>query len=105
MKVIRFVMTVVLAMSLNTAAFSQDIANSRKLTKRIAPSYPELAKKMGVAGSVKLQIAVAASGKVKEVKIMGGHPLLAQAAAQTAHNWQFEPGAESTEQVTVNFTR
>lgn len=107
MKVIRFVLTAALAMSLATAAFSQDIANaeSRKLTKRVAPNYPELAKRMGVAGAVKLEIAVAADGKVKDVKVLGGHPVLAQAAAQSAHNWQFEPGRESTEQVTVNFTR
>ena len=107
MKVLRIFVAAVLALSLTSAAFSQSIAansDHRKITKRVTPAYPELAKRMGVSGSVKLELTVAPSGKVTEVKILGGHPVLATSAQQVAQMWQFEPGAESTEQVTINFT-
>ena len=107
MKVIRIFVAAVLALSLTTVAFSQNIASSsdtRKIVRKTAPAYPELAKRMGVSGAVKLELTVSASGKVTDVKILGGHPVLASSAQQSAHNWQFEPGQQSTEQITVNFT-
>jgi TonB family protein len=107
-KVNRIFVVAVLALSLTSIGFSQSIASStndhRKVVKRIAPAYPELAKRMGVSGAVKLELTVAPSGKVTDVRILGGHPVLASSAQQSAHGWMFEPGAESTEQVTVNFT-
>jgi TonB family protein len=106
-KVNRIFVAAILALSLSAVAFSQNVASStdhRKVTKRLAPTYPELAKRMGVSGAVKLELTVAPSGKVVEVKVLGGHPVLASSAQQVAQSWQFEPGAASTEQVTVNFT-
>jgi len=106
-KVSRLFVTAVLALSLTTVSFSQSIASSsdtRKITKRVSPAYPELAKRMGVSGAVKLEVSVAASGKVTDVKVLGGHPILAASAQQVAHNWMFEPGAASTEQIVINFT-
>ncbi|HUS19234.1 MAG TPA: energy transducer TonB [Terriglobales bacterium] len=108
MKVTRILLALTLTLSLSSIAFTQNVASGadhRKITKRTTPIYPELAKRMGVSGSVKLELAVASSGKVKEVKIIGGHPVLALSAKETAENWQFEAGAESTELVIINFTR
>jgi TonB family protein len=107
-KVNRIIVSAVLVLSLTSIALTQDVASTddkRKVVKRTAPAYPELAKRMGVSGSVKLELAVAANGKVKQVKVVGGHPVLALSAKETAQNWQFEPGAESTELVTFNFNR
>lgn len=108
MKVNPILTAAILALSLSSVAFTQNVASShsdhRKVTKRMAPVYPELAKRMGVSGAVKLELTVAASGKVLDVKILGGHPVLANSAQQVAQGWQFEPGTQSTEQVTVNFT-
>jgi TonB family protein len=107
-KVTRILLAATLALSLSSIALTQTVASTtdhRKITQRPSPVYPELAKRMGVSGSVKLELTVSASGKVKEVKIVGGHPVLAMSAKQTAEKWQFEPGAESNEIITVNFTR
>jgi len=106
-KVIRIFVAAVLAVSLTSAAFSQNIASStdtRKLVRKVAPAYPDLAKRMGVSGSVKLELTVSPSGKVTDVKILGGHPVLASSAQQSVHGWQYEPGPQTTEQVTINFT-
>jgi TonB family protein len=107
-KVKRIIVSAILVLSLTSIAFTQDVASNddkRKVVKRTAPAYPELAKRMGVSGSVRLELAVAANGKVKDVKVIGGHPVLALSAKETAEKWQFEPGAESTEMVTFNFNR
>lgn len=107
MKVIRIIVATVLALSLTAVAFSQNIASSsdtRKIVRKTAPAYPELAKRLGVSGAVKLELTVAPNGKVTDVKVVGGHPVLASSAQQTAHNWLFEPGPQSTEQVIINFT-
>jgi TonB family protein len=106
MKVSRILLAAILSLTLAGVATSQSVSTSdqRKVTKRMAPAYPELAKRMGVSGAVKLEVSVTASGKVKDVRVVGGHPVLANSAMQMVHGWQFEPGAESTEQITVNFT-
>lgn len=69
---------------------------SRKIKSKVQPNYPELAKRMNISGTVKLQIVVATSGTVKNSKIVGGHPLLANAAMDAVKKWRFEPASEET---------
>ncbi len=59
--------------------------------------YPELAHKMNISGTVKIEVTVAPNGSVKEAHVVGGHPVLATAALDAAKKWRFEPAAgEST---------
>lgn len=69
---------------------------ARKVKSRVQPNYPDLAKRMSISGSVKLQVVVAPNGSVKSTKIVGGHPLLANAASDALKKWRFEPGPEET---------
>jgi len=90
---------IILALSSSLVASS-----GRKVIKKDQPSYPAIAKQMHLAGTVKLEATVASSGKVKEVKVVGGHPLLSEAAASAAKNWQYEPAtSETVEEISVNF--
>lgn len=75
----------------------------RKLKTRVNPQYPELARKMNVSGSVRLELFVAANGQVKSVKPLGGHPLLIDAAESAVKQWKYEPGTEGTEVVEIRF--
>jgi TonB family protein len=53
---------------------------------------------MGITGNVKLQLVVAANGEVKETKVIGGHPILVNAAVDAVKKWRFETAsAETTE--------
>jgi TonB family protein len=66
--------------------------------------YPDLARKMNITGTVKIQVVVAPNGTVKDAKIVGGHPLLAGAALEAVRKWRFEPAAvESTGVVDFKF--
>lgn len=71
----------------------------RKATVRIAPLYPELAKRMNVSGTVRLEVTIAPDGKVKSVKPIGGHPVLVGAADEAVKKWKFEPASSATTEV------
>jgi TonB family protein len=68
----------------------------RKVKTRVAPMYPELARKMNVSGVVKVQVTIAANGTVKSAKALGGHPLLIEPAVDAVKRWKYEPGKDET---------
>jgi TonB family protein len=69
---------------------------TRKLKSKIAPVYPDLARRMGITGAVKVQITVATNGTVKNAKLVGGHPVLANPALDAIKKWRYEPSNEET---------
>ncbi len=76
----------------------------RRAKTRVQPTYPELARKMNLTGTVKVQVVVSPSGTVRQAKVIGGHPVLANAALDAAKKWRFEPAAmESTGVVDFKF--
>jgi len=71
---------------------------------KVAPVYPDIARKMGIAGNVKLQLVVSPNGAVKETKVLGGHPILVNAAVDAVKKWRYETAsAESTGTVEFRF--
>lgn len=69
----------------------------RRAKTRVQPAYPELAKKMNLSGTARIEVVVAPNGTVKDARIVGGHPVLAGAALDAAKQWRFEPAnVEST---------
>jgi TonB family protein len=76
----------------------------RKVMTRVAPSYPELARRMHIGGVVKVEAIVRPNGTVKSARALGGHPVLVDAAITAVQKWKFEPAqSESTEVVQVLF--
>ena len=69
---------------------------TRKVKSRVSPAYPELARRMSIAGVVKVQVVVAPNGSVKNTKVVGGHPLLVNAAVDAVKKWRFEAASEET---------
>jgi len=76
-------------------ALGQEEIN-RKAKIKVEPVCPELARRMKITGVVKVQITVAANGTVKDAKLIGGHPVLANAALDAVKKWRFEPGPEES---------
>ena len=68
----------------------------RRAKSKVQPVYPELARKMNIVGTVKVEVVVSPNGVVKEARVVGGHPLLANAAMDAAKKWRFEPAAEES---------
>jgi protein TonB len=69
---------------------------NRRTKSKVVPAYPELAKRMSITGSVKILVTVSPNGSIKEAKLMGGHPLLANAALDAIKQWRFEPAPGET---------
>lgn len=86
---------VVVLLPLPARAQQQDEL-TRKVKTKVAPVYPELARRMSISGVVKVQVVVAQNGTVKSAKIVGGHPLLVNAATDAIKKWKFEPAGEET---------
>jgi TonB family protein len=85
-------------------AQSQQSPGTRRITRQVAPVYPDVAKKMNLGGTVKVIAVVGADGEVKSVEPMGGSPVLLKAAQDAIAKWKFAPGAESKETVELHFT-
>jgi TonB family protein len=68
------------------------------------PEYPRIAASLNIVGAVQLQAVVRADGTVKQVRVIGGHPALAEAAAAAVMRWRYERAAkETTETVKITF--
>jgi len=93
-------MFAVLALTFSLFAFGDA---DRKIVKRVAPVYPAAARAMHVTGVVKLELTVGNDGNVRNTKVLGGHPLLTEAAVEAVSHWQYEPGPEETVTVLVDF--
>jgi TonB family protein len=90
-----------------TASFALlgNAAEERAIKSRVAPVYPELAKRMRITGVVKLAVTVNAEGSVTDVKPESGNQALSVAAQDAVRKWRFAPGAgQTTFDVSVNFT-
>ena len=105
----RYVLALFLLLSgfvgLAGTALSQQSSNeARKLVRKVDPVYPPMAKKINLAGTVKVFAIVATDGTVKAVEPVGGSPVLVQAAQDAIRQWKFVPAAaESKELVELHF--
>jgi TonB family protein len=67
---------------------------TRKVKTKVDPPYPALARKLNIRGTVKFLVVVTPAGELKETKVVGGNPILVDAALDALKQWKFEPSAE-----------
>lgn len=94
-----FCVSLLVLLIVTNAAAGED----RKVKNQVAPAYPELAKSMHIQGTVKVEITISPSGSVTNTKVVGGHPVLADAAVKAVEKWKFEAGPEETRVVSFDF--
>lgn len=89
--------------ALSTVTLAQNNAPSsggeRKVSARVSPSYPELAKRMRLQGVVKVEAVVRPNGTVKSTRVLGGNPVLVESAIDAVNQWKFEPAPDETTEV------
>jgi len=89
-----------------SSSFAQDKgeAKSRQILTKVKPVYPDLARRMQIRGTVKVETIIAASGNVKSTHVVGGSPLLSQAAVEAIQKWRWETAQHETKQlIELNF--
>jgi TonB family protein len=91
-------------------SFAQDTSSAevknqgtRKVKTMVKPVYPEIAHKMQITGTVRLEATVGPDGKVRETKVIGGSPVLVQEATIAVKKWRFEEAPKETVE-TVEFS-
>jgi TonB family protein len=101
----RGVLLAAVALSPVASMAQADAAPSKRdVIYRIAPTYPELARRCNLHGDVRLSVVVAPDGKVTSATVSGGNPVLAQAAMQSVRTWKFAPEPRTTtEQIELRF--
>lgn len=78
--------------------------SDRKLITRIEPAYPEILHQMHIGGTVRLEVTVSPQGSVETVKLLGGNPILGDAAMTAVKRWIYAPGPSTTTlQVVIAF--
>jgi TonB family protein len=102
---------VLVALSLGLTAFNPLVSlaqeqpdGRRKVASKVVPAYPELARKMHILGSVKVEVVIAPSGKLKVAQVVGGNPLLAKAAVDAIEQWKWVSAPQETKElIELNF--
>lgn len=68
-----------------------EIREVAKLDKNPAPSYPPLARRAMIQGTVGLKAIVTSNGTLEDVAVLHGHPLLVQSSLDAVRKWRFTP--------------
>ena len=66
-------------------------ALSDRLIRRLEPQYPEIARRSGLSGAVRLRLEIGTDGKVKSATVLEGAPVLAAAAKDAVLQWRYRP--------------
>ncbi len=80
------------------------------LQHKVEPQYPPAARAARIQGSVVLKAVIGKDGRVDDLQVVSGHPMLAQAALGAVKQWRYKPyylngqpvAIDTT--ITVNFT-
>jgi protein TonB len=68
----------------------------RKAIQNPTPAYPAFARQLNLSGTVKIKVVVSPDGQVKHVEVLGGHPLLVNAAVEAVKQWKYAPAKTET---------
>ncbi len=80
-----------------------DVKQAR-LISSVPPSYPALAKNQHVAGDVRVDALIDASGRVTTMKVVSGPTLLHQAAMDALRQWKYQPATLNGNAVPMHLT-
>jgi TonB family protein len=77
-----------------------DVLQQHMVSSR-PPVYPEIAKRAGVQGIVRLQVRATKDGRIEVEKILSGSPTLAEAAIAAVKQWRVRPFSAAGKPVDV----
>jgi TonB family protein len=80
------------------------------LIRKVDPVYPPLALQARIQGTVRFTAIISREGRIQNLQLVSGHPLLVESARQAVSQWEYRPmilnesPAEVVTQIDVNFT-
>src|SRR6204780_3976630 len=78
--------------------------SQRRLITRVEPEYPDTLKRLNIGGTVRLQLTIAPKGNVETVEVLGGNPILGEAAVAAVKQWGYTANrSRTTAELTIPF--
>lgn len=74
--------------------FAQEVP--RKVLVRVQPEYPPILRDKDITGIVRVRVVIASSGVVRSAELVGGNPILGEAAEKAIKKWRYEPSPQET---------
>ena len=81
-----------------------------RLSKKVVPTYPPLARSARISGVVRFNAVIGTDGRIQNLQLVSGHPLLVPSAQAAVSQWVYQPTllngepVEVMTQIDVNFT-
>jgi protein TonB len=73
-----------------------------RLIRQVQPEYPPLAKQARIQGDVVIDSVIDTQGRVTEMEVVSGSPLLVQSAIQALGQWRYQPKLLNGQPVAVD---
>jgi len=77
----------------------QSIAS--KITKMVRPGLPIDVRRLGIKGTVVLEVKVDQSFNVSVLRVVQGHPILHTYAERAVNQWKYEPALFQGERISI----
>jgi periplasmic protein TonB len=75
-----------------------------KLIRQPQPVYPQIARQARISGTVELSAIIGEDGRIEQLSVVSGHPLLRQAALDAVKQWVYQPTLLNEQPVKVRTT-
>ncbi|MFQ5778379.1 MAG: TonB family protein [Terriglobia bacterium] len=62
-----------------------------RIVRHVNPVYPPIARTARIEGQVRIDATIDTNGRIVEMRVLHGHPLLAKAAVEAVRQWVYEP--------------
>ena len=80
-------------------AQTQTDEHARQIASKVAPAYPELARRLNLDGIVKLRVTVAPDGSARQAEVLGGNPVFTKAAQDAVIKWKWTAAPQETKEI------
>jgi TonB family protein len=86
------------------AVVTEGSRGERAVLIRVEPEYPETLQRLAIGGSVRLAVTVSPKGSIENVQLLGGNPVLAEAAISAVKQWVFAVShSRTTSEIVLRF--
>jgi len=77
--------------------YQSESDGARKLISRVEPAYPAILLSNHIGGTVRVKVTIASNGTVEDVELIGGNPILGEAAMAAVKKWVYAAGRSRTQ--------
>ena len=71
--------------------YAGSISNCGKLARYVRPVYPATARQQHITGTVKLRAVVGVNGRLRNIEVLEGNPLLVAEVLRVVRKWRYAP--------------